>query len=296
MVNNSKDWVRIHQDRINKILIEYFNSKKNNSTLHKACCYAVLNGGKRIRALLVYATGGIGNADIKVLDQLAIVFELVHAYSLIHDDLPAMDDDTLRRGKATCHIKFNEAQAILAGDALQANAFEILSSSKVNLSDQKKIFMINMLSRAIGKNGMVLGQSNDIESSNKKLKMSELENLQELKTGLLIQVACEMGYLSCEASDPKTKKLVKVMGLLIGNIYQITDDILDYESNTHVLGKTAGKDRDANKSTYVSIAGLNASKEINMAFFNKLMKCIKALPGEKNNIIKLINYIYLRSH
>lgn len=296
MRNISNKWIELHQSRINKILIKFFNSRENNSTLHKACRYSVLNGGKRIRALLVYAIGGITNTDIKVLDQLAISFELIHAYSLVHDDLPSMDDDNLRRGKETCHIKFNEAQAILAGDALQALAFELLSSQQLQINSSKKITMINILSNAIGGSGMVLGQSQDIESTNHELDIGYLEELQGLKTGLLIRAICEITYLTAEDLDKNTEKLIKKIGVLIGKIYQITDDILDCESNTAVLGKTAGKDKKNNKVTYVSLIGIEESKEKNSCLFSELKKCIKSIPNDSNNIMTLIDYIYSRSY
>ena len=296
MSNISNKWIELHQSRINKILIKFFNSRENNTTLHKACSYSVLNGGKRIRALLVYAVGGMTNTDIKILDQLAISFELIHAYSLIHDDLPSMDDDNLRRGKETCHIKFNEAQAILAGDALQALAFELISSPQLMISSTKKITMINILANAIGETGMVLGQSQDIESTNHELDIDYLENLQGLKTGLLIQAICEITYLSSENLDKKTKKIIKKIGILIGKIYQITDDILDCESNTTILGKTAGKDKKNNKVTYVSLIGLKKSKEKNSYFFSELKKSIESIPNNSSNMITLINYIYSRAY
>ena len=296
MSNISNKWIELHQGRINRILIEFFSSRENDSTLHKACSYSVLNGGKRIRALLVYAVGEISKTDIKILDQLAISLELIHAYSLIHDDLPSMDDDNLRRGKETCHIRFNEAQAILAGDALQAMAFELLSSPKLNISSAKKITIIHSLSRAIGLNGMVLGQSQDIESTYNESDINSLESLQELKTGLLIQAACEMSYQAAEELNQKTEILVKKIGLLIGKIYQITDDILDCEANTSVLGKTAGKDKKDNKATYVSLIGLNKSKEKNNSYFTELKKCVASLSSDTHNIITLINYIYSRTY
>ena len=296
MSNVSNNWIELHQSRINEILIDFFDSQKNKSTLHKACSYSVLNGGKRIRALLIYAIGDIINANIKILDQLAISFELIHAYSLVHDDLPSMDDDNLRRGKETCHIKFNEAQAILAGDALQALAFDLLSSPYLAIGNTEKITMINILSNAIGMNGMVLGQSQDIESTNHKLDIDHLEELQELKTGLLIQAACEITYLTTDDLDIKTKELIKKIGVLIGKIYQITDDILDYETNTSILGKTAGKDKKDNKATYVSLLGLNKSKEKNSSYFTELKKIVKDLPGNTTNFMALINYIYSRAY
>ena len=290
------EWIESHQSRINKILIGFFNSRENNTTLHQACSYSVLNGGKRIRALLVYAVGEISNTDIKILDQLAISLELIHAYSLIHDDLPSMDDDNLRRGKETCHIKFNEAQAILAGDALQALAFELLSSPKFNVTSAKKINIIHSLSRAIGDTGMVLGQSQDIESTYNQPDIDSLDKLQELKTGFLIQAACEISYQVTEELNQKTEMLVKKIGLLIGKIYQITDDILDYEANTSILGKTAGKDKKDNKVTYASLIGLDKSKEKNSSYFAELKICVEDLPGNPDNIMTLINYIYFRAY
>lgn len=290
------EWIESHQSRINKILIGFFNSRENNTTLHQACSYSVLNGGKRIRALLVYAVGEISNTDIKILDQLAISLELIHAYSLIHDDLPSMDDDNLRRGKETCHIKFNEAQAILAGDALQALAFELLSSPKFNVTSAKKINIIHSLSRAIGDTGMVLGQSQDIESTYNQPDIDSLDKLQELKTGFLIQAACEISYQVTEELNQKTEMLVKKIGLLIGKIYQITDDILDYEANTSILGKTAGKDKKDNKVTYASLIGLDKSKEKNSSYFSELKICVEDLPGNPDNIMTLINYIYFRAY
>ena len=290
------EWIESHQSRINKILIGFFNSRENNTTLHQACSYSVLNGGKRIRALLVYAVGEISNTDIQILDQLAISLELIHAYSLIHDDLPSMDDDNLRRGKETCHIKFNEAQAILAGDALQALAFELLSSPKFNVTSAKKINIIHSLSRAIGYTGMVLGQSQDIESTYNQPDIDSLDKLQELKTGFLIQAACEISYQVTEELNQKTEMLVKKIGLLIGKIYQITDDILDYEANTSTLGKTAGKDKKDNKVTYASLIGLDKSKEKNSSYFSELKICVEDLPGNPDNIMTLINYIYFRTY
>lgn len=290
------EWIESHQSRINKILNDFFNSRENNTTLHQACSYSVLNGGKRIRALLVYAVGEISNTDIQILDQLAISLELIHAYSLIHDDLPSMDDDNLRRGKETCHIKFNEAQAILAGDALQALAFELLSSPKFNVTSAKKINIIHSLSRAIGDTGMVLGQSQDIESTYNLPDIDSLDKLQELKTGFLIQAACEISYQVTEELNQKTEMLVKKIGLLIGKIYQITDDILDYEANTSILGKTAGKDKKDNKVTYASLIGLDKSKKKNSSYFAELKICVEDLPGNPDNIMTLINYIYFRAY
>ena len=239
-------WVLAHQKRIDVILQDFFNNQKN-TLLKNACEYTLLNGGKRVRSLLIYAIG----EDEKILntfhlDQLALSVELIHAYSLTHDDLPAMDDDSLRRGKPSCHIEFNEGQAILAGDALQSLAFQVLSDNNLNIHNDIKIKIINILSQSIGLNGMALGQSMDINSDKMNSSIEVLERLQELKTGALIRASCVIPFLLSKNYEEIYITEIANIGHLIGKIYQITDDILDVESNTDTLGKTADKDRKNN--------------------------------------------------
>ena len=234
MNDSFKLWCNTHQKRIENFLEDFLKKNSDQSLIKEVCKYAIFGNGKRIRALLVYAIGEINGAEKKELDYIAGAIELIHCYSLIHDDLPAMDDDDLRRGKASCHKEFNEAQAILAGDAIQALSFSLLSSDNFKISDNKKIEIIKIFSRAIGIQGMVLGQSMDIQSTNKKISLEMIENLQKLKTGILIEASCVIPNLISKI-DNNSKILV--IAKLLGQIYQITDDILDNESNSKLLGK-----------------------------------------------------------
>lgn len=288
------EWVSHHQKRIGNILQDFFNQKEN-SILKDACEYSLLNGGKRIRSLLIYAVGEDELIENKThLDQLALSIELIHAYSLIHDDLPSMDDDSLRRGKPSCHIKFNEGQAILAGDALQSLAFEVLSNDNLNINDSIRIKIINILSRSIGMNGMALGQSIDIDTFNNNTTLKVLERLQELKTGALIEASCVIPYMLSNSFEKKYQVSMANIGYYIGKIYQITDDILDFESSTNTLGKTAGKDARDNKITYISMVGIDEALKIKANLSQKLKEQISFFPENLPVLQNLVNYIYKR--
>ena len=288
-------WISHHQQKIELELGRFFK-EKDRSLLRDVCEYAVLNGGKRLRALLIYAIGDNNKNPDKYLNGLAVAVELVHAYSLIHDDLPSMDNDDLRRGKPSSHIKFSEAQAILAGDTLQSLAFELLSSEQFNVGDKIKIKVLNILSQSIGLNGMALGQPIDIESAEKELNLKSLELLQRLKTGALIEASCIMSYIVSDNYNQKYETDIASIGRLVGKIYQITDDILDFESDTKTLGKTAGKDAKNKKPTYVSLMGLTEAKRIKAALFSTLLKEIEDFPSDLSALNNLVNYIYKRIH
>jgi farnesyl diphosphate synthase len=226
--------------------------------LHEAMHYSVMAPGKRIRPLLVYAAGHALGTSVDDLDEQACSLEYIHAYSLIHDDLPAMDDDELRRGRPTCHVKFGEAMAILAGDALQSLAFETLGKCKA--SDSRKVRMISVLANASGSHGMAGGQAIDLASTGESLTIAELENLHILKTGALIRASVLLGAISASEDEEKIALLdhyAKCMGLA----FQIVDDILDVTSDTETLGKTQGKDAAQEKPTYPSLLGLSESRE-----------------------------------
>jgi farnesyl diphosphate synthase len=288
-------WVSEHQKRVDLILQDFFNTQEN-TLLKNACEYALLNGGKRLRSLLIYAVG----EDEKILnkfhlDQLALSVELIHAYSLTHDDLPSMDDDSLRRGKPSCHIKFNEGQAILAGDALQSLAFQVLSDKNLKIHNDTKIQIINTLSQSIGLNGMALGQSMDIDSNKMSSSIEALEKLQELKTGALIKASCVIPFLLSKNYDEMHMTDIANIGDLIGKIYQITDDILDVESNTEILGKTAGKDKKNNKMTYISLVGREEAIKIKASIFKDLNKSIEQFPRKLKILQNLAHYIYKRA-
>ncbi|HEY2622768.1 MAG TPA: farnesyl diphosphate synthase [Dyella sp.] len=229
--------------------------------LHRAMRYAVLGGGKRLRPLLVYAAGhAFGEAGSR-LDAPACAVELIHAYSLVHDDLPAMDDDALRRGRPTCHIVFGEAMAILAGDALQALAFELLAHDvDQGVSPTRCVEMLRVLGRACGAEGMAGGQALDLAAVGRRLSLDELENMHACKTGALIRASVRLGVLASEASDDALEALDRYAHA-VGLAFQVRDDILDVEGESSVIGKTAGKDAAADKPTFPSIIGMDASRE-----------------------------------
>lgn len=225
------------------------------AVLHEAMRYAVLGEGKRIRPVLLYATGEALDVPVERLDAPACAVELVHGYSLIHDDLPAMDDDDLRRGRPTCHNAFGEANAILAGDALQALAFSVLANDPAN-PPERRIRMAQLLGEAAGSQGMVGGQAIDLASVNKPLDESELKHMHRLKTGALIKTSVLMAVTASETGTPEVHERFARFADCIGLLFQIRDDILDIQSETEVLGKPQGSDAAQNKPTYPSTVGL----------------------------------------
>jgi farnesyl diphosphate synthase len=227
--------------------------------LHAAMRYAVLGDGKRIRPQLVYAAGVACGTDEAALDAPAVAVELVHAYSLVHDDLPAMDDDALRRGRATTHVAFDEATAILAGDALQSLAFEVLVAA--NCDAALRIALIATLANASGTAGMCGGQAIDLDATGEVQSLIELERMHALKTGALIRAAVRMGALCAHADASTLQQLDNYAGAL-GLAFQIRDDILDVESSSATLGKTAGKDAAQSKSTYPALLGIDGSRKL----------------------------------
>lgn len=229
--------------------------------LHQAMRYAVLGGGKRVRALLVHAAGELCEAPSAVLDAAAAAVELIHAYSLVHDDLPCMDDDDLRRGKPSCHKQFDEATALLVGDALQSLAFQVLSQPELPLNDGRKLAMVNLLALASGSRGMAGGQAIDLASVGQSLTQTELELMHIHKTGALIRAAAILGA-NCGKSDDRRLEAIDHYAKNIGLAFQVVDDILDSEADSATLGKTAGKDAAQNKPTYVTILGLERARQL----------------------------------
>ncbi|MCV2349530.1 polyprenyl synthetase family protein [Paucibacter sp. Y2R2-4] len=222
--------------------------------------YAVLDGGKRLRPLLVLATAEAVAGDAEAAMRAACAVELIHAYSLVHDDMPCMDDDVLRRGKPTVHVKFGEAQAMLAGDAMQALAFDVLTpDSGVEPALQARLCAL--LARSAGHAGMAGGQAIDLASVGKQLDECTLRDMHRRKTGVLLQASVMMGAACGPCSDKATAALAEY-GAALGLAFQVVDDILDVTQDSSVLGKTAGKDQDANKPTYVSILGLQPARDL----------------------------------
>jgi farnesyl diphosphate synthase len=229
--------------------------------LHRAMRYAVLGGGKRLRPLLVYAAAHAFGENGPRLDAAACAVELVHAYSLVHDDLPAMDDDALRRGRPTCHIVFGEAMAILAGDALQALAFEVLAADVLLAGDPAlHVEMLRTLAAACGAHGMAGGQALDLAAVGKALSAAELESMHVHKTGALIRASVRLGALASGCRDTKVLEALERYGHAIGLAFQIRDDILDVEGDSATIGKTAGKDAADNKPTYPTILGMQGAR------------------------------------
>ncbi len=257
------DRLKSYQERIETALDRWLPPARIVPTrLHEAMRYSTLGGGKRLRPLLVYATGEVLGIDADRLDGPAVAIELIHSYSLIHDDLPAMDNDDLRRGKPSCHRAFDEATAILAGDALQALAFQVLAQdSQMHTDPAVRTQMIGRLAEAAGSGGMAGGQAIDLESVGKKLELVELENMHIHKTGALIRASVMLACLSQNPQDSAQRDSLDRFAKRIGLAFQIHDDILDEESETAVLGKPAGADRALNKPTYPSILGMTESKQ-----------------------------------
>ena len=277
------------------------------SRLHAAMRHACLNGGKRIRPQLVYASGHLFGADENALDDVAAAIEFIHTFSLVHDDLPAMDDDALRRGRPTVHVAFDEATAILAGDALQSLAFETLARAAAPAS--VRIELIETLARASGSLGMCGGQQLDMDATGNRgqsalsqggkvhsdpgFSLAELERLHALKTGALIRASVRMGALVGEADAAMLERLDRFAADL-GLAFQIRDDVLDVEADAAQLGKTAGKDAAQDKSTYVSLLGLDASRALLDGLSKKMKAALGPLPERADGLRRLAEFAVAR--
>jgi len=265
--------------------------------LHQAMRYATFNGGKRIRPLLVYASGAALEIKPEWLNAPAAAVELIHAYSLVHDDLPAMDDDDLRRGKPTCHIQYDEATAVLVGDALQTLAFKTLTKyTHIDISADKKVEMLNSLAVASGSRGMAGGQALDLDAVGKTLNPAELENMHIHKTGALIRASVG---LSCILAVPRDRAQLKGLdhyAKCIGLAFQVQDDILDVEGSTESLGKTQGKDEANNKPTYPALLGLAGAKRMAVRLHEEALESLQVLDKKADPLRWLADYIIQRTH
>lgn len=263
--------------------------------LHEAMRYACLSGGKRVRAMLVYAAGAAAGAACAALDAPAGAVEMIHAYSLIHDDLPAMDDDDLRRGRPTCHIAFDEATAILAGDALQARAFEILVTGDSTLPCERRARMVSVLAEAAGSKGMVGGQVLDMAGEHRSLGLEDLDAIHRAKTGALITAAVVLGGLGSPDADSSTVSAYRDFGREIGTAFQIVDDVLDETGDTQTLGKRAGSDRDSGKSTYPAAIGLDDSRRLARQHCETALAALDAVPGNTATLREIALMVVERS-
>ncbi len=298
MSNALKEYLTLCQNRVEQALDNRLPAAETlPKKLHEAMRYTVLNGGKRMRPMLTYATGKALQLDQDCLDGPACAVECIHVYSLIHDDLPAMDDDDLRRGKPTCHIAYDEATAILAGDALQAMAFEILAKDQnIAVSPQARIQMITTLTKASGSQGMVGGQAIDLESVGKKITLPELENMHIHKTGALIRSSVNMAALCHPNLDATIAKQLDHYAKCIGLSFQVKDDILDEESDTATLGKTQGKDKDNDKPTYPALLGMAGAKQKAQELHEQAIESLSCFGEEADMLRALSLYIIERDH
>jgi len=261
--------------------------------LHAAMRYATLEGGKRVRPLLVFAAGEVAAAPPERLEIVACAVELIHAYSLVHDDLPCMDNDVLRRGKPTVHVEFDEATALLVGDSLQSLAFQLLADQRLADEPRVQLEMVKTLAVAAGSRGMAGGQQIDLESTGKALTLPELEVMHIHKTGALIRAAVTLGA-ACGRVDPSQKNSLDRYGKAMGLAFQVVDDALDYEGSTGTLGKTAGKDSRQRKPTYVSALGLPRTRELAGELRADALAALEQLGERARRLGQLADFIVLR--
>ena len=262
--------------------------------LHDAMRYSTLGGGKRVRAMLVHAAGALTNASDERLRIAASAVEMIHAYSLIHDDLPCMDDDVLRRGKPTCHVEFDEATALLAGDALQAMAFQVLASHRLCDDATAQLAMLQRFATACGSRGMAGGQAIDLESVGRALTLPELEFMHILKTGALIRAAVLLGAQCGEALSPGDMEHLDRYAKCVGLAFQVVDDVLDEEGDAATLGKTVGKDRADNKPTYTTLLGLAKAKELASDLLQQAHEALQSFGDRAGALRQLAEFIVRR--
>jgi farnesyl diphosphate synthase len=262
--------------------------------LHQAMRYAVLGGGKRVRPLLAFAAGELTGADPERVALAGAAVELIHAYSLVHDDLPCMDDDALRRGRPTCHVEFDEATALLVGDALQSLAFHVLGDYRLADDLKTQLEMVKLLAAAAGSRGMAGGQAIDLESVGKPLTVPELEFMHIHKTGALIRAAALLGARCGSALDERELGLLDLFAKLIGLAFQVVDDVLDTEGSTATLGKTAGKDAKDGKPTYVSAIGVPRARELAQELRHNALEALSGFGERALRLRQLADFIVLR--
>lgn len=265
------------------------------NTLHEAMRYSALDGGKRLRPLLVLAAAELGDADAAALEQAMAAIEMVHVYSLVHDDMPPMDNDSLRRGKPTCHVQYDEATALLVGDALQTQAFDVLSRP-TGLPAARQLKMVSVLAQASGSLGMAGGQAIDLANVGKAMNQTELEQMHGLKTGALIRAAVALGALSCPELDDAALQRLDQYATKLGLAFQVIDDVLDCEADTATLGKTAGKDADNDKPTYVKLMGLAAARTYAETLVADAVALLESFGEEALRLRQLAEYVTARNH
>jgi farnesyl diphosphate synthase len=285
------NWAKNIQERTESALDRLIPASNIAPTkLHEAMRYATLGGGKRLRALLAHAAGEFCSADAEKIDMAAAAVEMIHAYSLVHDDMPCMDDDDLRRGKPSCHKQFDDATALLVGDALQSLAFQTLATPNL-LPEKQQLEMVHLLAVASGSRGMAGGQAIDLASVGQMLSQTELEYMHIHKTGALIRAATLLGSYCAHHQDQARSHALDQYAQNIGLAFQVVDDILDAEADTATLGKTAGKDADNNKPTYVTILGLKRAKDLAQELYNQAIASLENYGEQATRLIQLAQFI-----
>ncbi|MBI3222810.1 MAG: polyprenyl synthetase family protein [Nitrosomonadales bacterium] len=287
-------WAAAHQSRFEQVLQALLPpAGLAPQRLHGAMRYAVLDGGKRVRPLLAFAAGELCGADISRLNIAAAAVELIHAYSLVHDDMPCMDDDVLRRGKPTCHVQYDEATALLVGDSLQTLAFQLLAEHRLSDDAARQLAMVRLLAVASGSRGMAGGQAIDLDSVGKALSLPELENMHIHKTGALIRAAVLWGAQCGSVSEVHLDRLDH-FGKCVGLAFQVVDDVLDSEADTATLGKTAGKDADHDKPTYVTLLGVQAARDMAKRLHADALDSLQEFGAGARRLRELADFIVLR--
>lgn len=285
-------WAAAHQQRVEEALVRTLQgSGILPERLHEAMRYAVLGGGKRVRALLSYAAAELAGAAPTAADAGAVAVELIHAFSLVHDDMPCMDDDDLRRGKPSCHRQYDDATALLVGDALQSLAFECIADTHA----PQALKQVQVLAKATGSRGMCGGQSIDLQSTGKLLSRSELETMHQYKTGALIQAAVLLGAYAADNTDQQLIRALEQYSQHMGLAFQVVDDILDATADTQTLGKTAGKDALQEKSTYVSLLGLEEAKALVTTLHAQSLELLAGFDSKADPLRGIAKFICERS-
>jgi farnesyl diphosphate synthase len=288
-------WSHAHLERVEATLQRVLPAPEiAPQRLHQAMRYAVLGAGKRVRPLLAFAAGDLAGADVERVTIAAAAVELIHAYSLAHDDLPCMDDDVLRRGKPTCHVEYDEATALLVGDALQSLAFQLLGEYRLADDIKTQLEMVKLLAAASGSRGMAGGQAIDLESVGKSLTVPELEYMHIHKTGALIRASALLGARCGNELGEKEFGQLDLFAKLIGLAFQVVDDTLDAESSTATLGKTAGKDAKDNKPTYVSAIGISRARELAQEMRQNALAALAGFGERALRLRQLADFIVLR--
>jgi geranylgeranyl pyrophosphate synthase len=296
-ISDIKPFFQECQNLLDSILEQELDKTKIVSKrLSDAIHYSIFNGGKRFRPTLCYATAIALDSKPENVNCVAAAIELVHCYSLVHDDLPAMDDDDLRRGKPTCHIAFDEATAILVGDALQAYAFQLLAQINPEISSQQKLRMLTSLAIASGSEGVAAGQALDLASTNQHCELNELERIHQFKTGKIISACIDLSAQALHEDNSDKHKALQEYAQALGLAFQVKDDILDVEASTEILGKTQGADQALNKSTYPNILGLEKAKELAESLHTQALQALSDFDDEADLLRALSDYVIHREN